>query len=415
MVFSPDGRFIAYDLAVADANQRDVFIIDIDERREIPVVVHAANDVIAGWAPDGTTLLFTSDRSGSNGVWAVPVAKGAPAGAARLVKPDLGSRAFAIGVASSGSLVYWRQPSSLNVYVAEVDFETGKVVTAPAEASDAYLLTNEGAEWSPDGSQLVFLSDRPNNVKALSIVSVGGTESRREWRPELDWFNRPRWAPDGSVTVQGVDLTGRQGIHRIEVPSGRVSPIVSCGQGVSCIQASWSPNGEHLAYRRISGREAAVVIRDVKSGLDRELVKTSKEAILHSVAFAPNGTQVSYIQYDPSNKTATLYVQPAAGGAPRSLLRKTWPDTLENLEEWTPDGRHLIVGVSREARVGTMTLWSIPVEGGSPVKIEGLNPRYGGNTVRIHPDGRRVAFSMGQRSQEVWVLQNFLGSAGFRQ
>ena len=87
MVFSPDGRFIAYDLAVVDANQRDVFIIDIDERREIPVVVHAANDVIAGWAPDGTTLLFTSDRSGSNGVWAVPVAKGAPAGAARLVKP----------------------------------------------------------------------------------------------------------------------------------------------------------------------------------------------------------------------------------------------------------------------------------------------------------------------------------------
>jgi Tol biopolymer transport system component len=410
MVFSPDGRSIAYDLAVADAVERDVFVMDIDERREIPAVVNPSNDVIAGWTPDGTALLFTSDRSGSNGVWAVPVANGAPAGAARLIKPDLGSRAFSIGVTSSGTLVYSRRPSSLNVYVAEVDFETGKVVTPPAEASDAYLLTNEGAEWSTDGSRLAFLSDRPNNVQALSIVSVGGTEPRREWRPGLDWFNRPRWAPDGSITVQGADLTGRPGIHRIDMPSGRVSPIVTCGQGVSCIQASWSLNGKQLAYRRITRLEAAVVIRDVNSGLDRELLKTGKGIALHSVALAPDGTQVSYVQHD--KKVATLYVHPVSGGPPRVLLRRLWPDTLENVAEWTPDGRHLIVGASTEGRVATMTLWSVPVNGGSPVKIEGLKPRYGGNTLRIHSDGRRVAFSMGQRSQEVWLLKNFLTSAG---
>jgi hypothetical protein len=100
--------------------------------------------------------------------------------------------------------------------------------------------------------------------------------------------------------------------------------------------------------------------------MDREPVKTGKGTVLHSVALAPDGTHVGYAQQE--QKTVTLYVLPVAGGAPRVLLRRNWPDTLENLAEWTPDARHLIVGVSTEGRVDTTTLWSVPVNGGSPVE-----------------------------------------------
>ena len=119
VVFSPDGRFIAYDLPVGDRPARDVFVMDTRTRLATPTIVHRANDVVAGWAPNGTSLLFTSDRSGSIGVWEVPMANGAPAGTPTLLKSDLGSRSFSISVTSAGTLFYGLQTASLNVYTAE--------------------------------------------------------------------------------------------------------------------------------------------------------------------------------------------------------------------------------------------------------------------------------------------------------
>ena len=47
------------------ADQRDVFIMAVDGSREIPAVVHMADDLVVGWSPDGRYLLFSSDRTGS--------------------------------------------------------------------------------------------------------------------------------------------------------------------------------------------------------------------------------------------------------------------------------------------------------------------------------------------------------------
>ena len=67
LFFSPDGKYIAYDLPANDAvAQRDVFVIAVDGGSETKVVVDAASDVIMGWSPDGSQLLFASDRTGSN-------------------------------------------------------------------------------------------------------------------------------------------------------------------------------------------------------------------------------------------------------------------------------------------------------------------------------------------------------------
>ena len=83
MVFSPDGRYLAYDLSVQSTAQRDVFVMDTVRRRTAPAGIVPSNDLLAGWSPDGSTLLFTSDRSGALGVWSVSMASGKPADAHR--------------------------------------------------------------------------------------------------------------------------------------------------------------------------------------------------------------------------------------------------------------------------------------------------------------------------------------------
>jgi hypothetical protein len=46
------------------------------------------------------------------------------------------------------------------------------------------------------------------------------------------------------------------------------------------------------------------------------------------------------------------------------------------------------------------------VQGGEPEKLELSMDRI--RPLRIHPDGRRVAFAAGWPAWEVWVMENFL-------
>ncbi len=72
--FSPDGRAFAFDVPASDTeSQRDIFVMALDGGERIPAVVSAANDVLMGWSPDGSHLLFASNRSGTTDLWAAPV------------------------------------------------------------------------------------------------------------------------------------------------------------------------------------------------------------------------------------------------------------------------------------------------------------------------------------------------------
>ena len=79
--FSPDGRYVAFDVPASETtDQRDVFVTDAEGSRQIPAVVHSANDRVMGWSPDGQYLLFSSDRRGSTDLWALSFSEGAPRG-----------------------------------------------------------------------------------------------------------------------------------------------------------------------------------------------------------------------------------------------------------------------------------------------------------------------------------------------
>ena len=52
----------------------------VDGGREVPAVVHPANDRVAGWSSDGKQLLFISDRNGRPGLWSLPFENGKPQG-----------------------------------------------------------------------------------------------------------------------------------------------------------------------------------------------------------------------------------------------------------------------------------------------------------------------------------------------
>lgn len=79
-LFSPDGRYIAYDSQQdKDTASHDVYLLAIDSRKETAVASHPAHDYLLGWAPDGNSLVFASDRTGTVDCWTIPVHNGQPA------------------------------------------------------------------------------------------------------------------------------------------------------------------------------------------------------------------------------------------------------------------------------------------------------------------------------------------------
>jgi hypothetical protein len=59
----------------------------------------------------------------------------------------------------------------------------------------------------------------------------------------------------------------------------------------------------------------------------------------------------------------------------------------------------------------------VPIDGTSPRKLEfDVNQvaTYAAGKIRMHPDGKSLAYLAGDFSSEIWVLENFLPLIGER-
>lgn len=118
----------------------------------------------------------------------------------------------------------------------------------------------------------------------------------------------------------------------------------------------------------------------------------------------PDGRHVAWTSFGPDKSEAVLLV-PLAGGAPRELLRTRGSEPVTMALTSTPDGRGLLV--QKGLSSGGSELLLVPVGGGQPRKLDGRINSLPAQ-IRIHPDGRQIAWVAGQSKQEVWVLENFL-------
>src|SRR5262249_8961561 len=88
---STDGRYLAFDLNQSDKSvERDIFVLTAAGKTEATLVQHPSDDYAPVWSPDGKAIVFASNRAGSTGLWSIPVADGKSAGAAELIKADVG-------------------------------------------------------------------------------------------------------------------------------------------------------------------------------------------------------------------------------------------------------------------------------------------------------------------------------------
>ena len=400
--FSPAGDAISYDRpARPDSPERDVFILGIspgpESGREIPLVRHPANDYLLGWAPDGKALLFASDRAGAFDVWRIRVAGRQPQGAPELLKKDIG-RVWPIGFTRSGSFYYAIQTGMVDVWVAELDFTSGKVLAAPAPAAPRFAGANRSPDWSADGSLLAYVSQRIPFLRAGEsriLVRLGAADRERELLPKAHLIDCLRWSPDGRfLLATGFDHTRRVALMLVDAHTGGVRLIRQTSEARDYShECAGGRDGKTIFYKvRVFGREPApLLVRELKTGRERQLLPS-----VYRFDISPDGRRLAFSTFDEAGEY--LRMIPSAGGQPRQIHRQPRSAGRIYSVTWTRDGRYLLF--SRRGEV-----WRVPADGGGAVKLD-LPRMESLRELRVHPDGRRLAFTAGVGAAEVWVMEN---------
>jgi Tol biopolymer transport system component len=352
------------------------------------------------------------------GAWFVPVSGGDDAGAPRLVKPDLGA-IEPLGFSQDGSYYYSLQRAMSNGHVAELDVNAGTVLSPPAPVSRRHEGSHRALDWSPDGRYLAYLFERSGGLEdgqpkwGLSILSVE-TGEERELPLRIHLAKELRWAPDGRTLISAcaIDLARKQaGLCQIAADSGEIRLITRSTANNVFYRPMWTPDGKAVLYARIDWDKKMYRFfrHDLETGQDIELYRAVAPGGAANPALAPDGRRLAFFSPDEETREPLLRIMDREQRKPRILLRLAKSDSPYDVA-WTPDGRYLLFAKRVQHSGNAMSeLWRIPVEGGSLERIALKTDLV--RELRLHPDGRRIAFLDGTIATEIWVMENFLPAA----
>jgi serine/threonine protein kinase/WD40 repeat protein len=238
--WSPHGGRIAYWSFSQATGQRSLWTVRADGSG--PVQVLAGPDLVwnPAWSPDGRYLWFLSDRGGSRNLWRVRIdeSSGEPEGEAEPMRAP--SEALASLSLGRDRLVYATLDSHANVERVAYDPVRGAVAGALAPVTRGSWSIRAIAV-SPDGRWIAFHTQAPQ--EDLFVLRSDGGE-RRQLTNDVHKDRVPRWSPDGSSILFYSNRSGKYEAWRIRPDGGGLEALTRLARPV--YSPIWSPDGRRL-------------------------------------------------------------------------------------------------------------------------------------------------------------------------
>ena len=247
-----------------------------------------------------------------------------------------------------------------------------------------------GSSWSPDGKQIVFVSNISGRNNLWIVPSGGG------WPTQLTVSDQrqssPTWSPDGKWIAYMSDYDGDEqwDIFFVSPKTGQVVNITKTRE-IAEEHPTWSPDGRYLAYM-VKPKTSSVFEIDVFDTLMRDTKhltsNTPKDKMNVSPIWSKDGKYIVYTQHQAKGTDSNVFIAEVAAGK-STLLTPHEGEKLYNANDLSSDGRSVLITSNAEngyENAGVLDIASKKIAWLTQDKWE-IN---GGN---FSPDGKAVTWS----------------------
>lgn len=345
---SPDGSTIVFSW------RGDLWKVPFDGGQAVRLTSHPGREHDSFWTPDGSEIIFESDRDGVVNVWAM---KPDGSGIRRITDLDTSAGLSGVGTDANGDTkVGFSAYLEGDLHRMPRPFEVSIDGGEPARVHDAF---GSRAVRSPDGRRTVF---ERGNVRPHRRHYRGADrrdvwlhdESLETFRKLSDWDGNdmtPRWAGDDAVLF----LSDRDGkthnIQRMGLDEGETRPLTSFEE-IDVASFDATPSGDRIVLHRwdtlygLDLTEEDPVPRPIRlmapeDSLDEmEILDISNR--VDEAAINPDGGSIAVVAY------GEVLVRSTDDGAPTRRITST--HGRESEIAWSPDGTTLYFTEVSEGR-----------------------------------------------------------------
>jgi Tol biopolymer transport system component len=257
------------------------------------------------WSPDGTKLLFISDRVYE---YAISAANADGSGSVTLIGP-----------------------------------------LSEAEGSNTSYLYRSYPSWSPDGTKIAYSTSGhvdvendvgPNDIFVTPIARVGAGEVVNLTHHPAEDFH-PRWSPDGTRIAFASNRDGDFEIYTMNADGTDLRRLTH-NPASDSHPGSWSPDGRQVAF--VSDRDGNPEIYVVNVDGTGETRLTNDPASDSHPAFSPDGMRIAFHSDRDGNRE--IYVMNADGTGQTRVTNRPADDFDPS---WSPDGARIAFATNVDA------------------------------------------------------------------
>ena len=439
--YSPDGKKLAYNRVMREFRNwkyyrggmaDDIWIYDPEAQTVVNITNNPAQDIFPMWI--GDEIFFISDRDMTMNFFVYNTLTGKTEKVTDFSDYDVKfpSSNGELIVFEKGGLLYSLDPktrtskqipvslSSDNNYARQETKNVSNKITSVSGSPDGSRLAvtargevfnvpvtkgvtknisqspganDRGAEWSPDGKSIAFISDLTEETE-IWIISEGETEPKQLTSDNDTYIRRLYWSPD-SKKILYTDRKNR--VVEVNPSTGTKKELFNNPAG-EIYGISFSPDSQWIAYTRPAENDMSIIyVRNLATG--KEIPVTEKWYNSSSPVFSSDGKYLIFSSdrdFNPIySNTEWNHAYGEMGGIYLAMLAADTPSPFIESD--------VVVGQEPSKDGGDSTSVNVVIdEEGLPGRIVKL-PLEAGRYGSFYSDGKKVWYGK-RRETRVYDL-----------
>jgi Tol biopolymer transport system component len=278
-----------------------------------------------------------------------------------------------VNAESAGGTSPWSESWKFNTPVLElgkIAFMSG--LDSKAKVPQIYIMNDDGSNWkrltnnmagdwwpelSPDGSKIVFYSNRDGNSEIYVMDTTGDNQQRLTNNKAFDGY--PKWLPDGRISFVS-DRAGSYAIYIMNADGSNQTRLANDPyfEGVH----TWSPDGTKVAFNSDRDGNPEIYVMNADGSHITRLTTNPAQDIFP--AWSPDNIKIAF-QSD-RNGNFEIYAMNVDGSNQTRLTNNPGNDKYA---AWSPDSSKIAFDSDRDCKNDVDEVYIMNSDGSSQTRI----------------------------------------------